>query len=126
MFQSEAALLDSLSRRVQILHYFKQCLSVAAHPSEHPHQQPWMDIIKITKSDLDAFYETERVRKRTNRNYILGCSLASSLDMTGTECARAVLATINEVESWNEVNDKDKTKMVRRLLDFCLSLMAIL
>jgi hypothetical protein len=77
----------------------------------------WLDVIKISKRDLEVIYESEKMRKRTSRNHTLGCSIAPTLDYNSSaEFARAVLAIFNEVETMGEGGEKDKAKMVSSMM----------
>lgn len=105
---------ETFARRTRALGYIKRCLSTAGDPLGSQ-TQPWLDIIQVSRRDLLAFYETDVMRKRASRYYLLGCSLAPTLELTSSsEFARAVLTVMNEVESMGEGGEKDKTRMVSK------------
>lgn len=109
---------EAFARRIRCLSYLKRCLSIPSYPpSTHnrsvANTPAWLDVIKLSRRDLEAIYETERMRKRTNRNHILGCSIAPTLDYSSSaEFARAILALFNEVETMGDGGEKDRAKMV--------------
>jgi hypothetical protein len=73
----------------------------------------WMDVIKLSKRDIEVIYESEKMKKRASRNYFLGCSIGPIIDYNSSaEFARAVLAIFNEAETIGEGGERDKTKMV--------------
>lgn len=112
------SLRETFARRIRSLSYLKRCLSIVSYPMTPQGQKlattpAWLDVIKLSKRDLEIIYETEKMKKRTNRNHILGCSIAPTLDYSSSaELARALLAIFNEVETMGEGGDKDKAKMV--------------
>ena len=73
----------------------------------------WLDVIKLSKRDLEAMYEPEKMRRRTTRNYTLGCSIAPLLEYNSSaECTKSILMVFSEVESLGEGAERDKAKMV--------------
>ncbi|UZJ51828.1 hypothetical protein CBS101457_001148 [Exobasidium rhododendri] len=114
---TEMSLKDTFSRRIRCLAYVKRCLSIVSNPptpqSMNTANAPaWLDVIKLSKRDLEVIYDSEKMKRRTNRNHTLGCSIAPALDYSNSaEFARALLAIFNEVEVLGEGGDKDKAKV---------------
>jgi len=110
---SDTPLREAFARRIRSLAYIKRTLSASHRDRFNPSaNQAWLDIIRISRQDLDSLYDSEPMRRRAHRYYLLGCSLASTIELTSVgEFARAVLAIINEVEMTADAGDKDKTKM---------------
>lgn len=109
-------------RRLRSLMYLKQTLANASQTSMPParsndpsgYAQPWLDTARFSRRDMDIHDDPERVRKRSARKFMLGCSLAPTLDIpSGPECARTVLAVFTEVEAMPDGGEKEKAKMVR-------------
>jgi hypothetical protein len=113
---TDLSLRETFSRRIRTLGYVKRCLSITSQSTQGPgaaHVPAWLDTVKLSKRDLEAVYESGKMKRRTNRNHILGCSIAPTLDYnSSTEFARALLALFNEVETMSEGGDKDRAKMV--------------
>lgn len=112
---SDPSLKETFSRRIRSLAYIKRTLSASnqqthARPSNN---QAWLDIVRISRQDLDSIYNSEPMRKRAQKYYLLGCSLASTIELTSVgEFGRSVLAIMQEVENASELGgEKDKTKM---------------
>lgn len=73
----------------------------------------WMDVIKLSKRDIETIYEPEKMKKRASRNYFLGCSIGPTIDYnSSTEFAKALLAILIEAEAIGEGGERDKAKMV--------------
>lgn len=110
---SDTPLREAFARRIRSLAYIKKTLSANQRDRFNPSaNQAWLDIVRISRQDLDSIYDSEPMRRRAHRYYLLGCSLASTVELTSIgEFARAVLAVINEVEMTADAGDKDKTKM---------------
>lgn len=109
----DTPLREAFARRIRSLAYIKRTLSANNRDRFNPTaNQAWLDIIRISRQDLDSIYDCEPMRRRAHRYYLLGCSLASTIELTSVgEFARAVLGVINEVEMTADAGDKDKTKM---------------
>lgn len=72
-----------------------------------------MDVIKLSKRDIDIIYESEKMKRRASRNYFLGCSMGPTMDYTSSaEFTRALLVIFNEAETVGEGGERDKAKMV--------------
>lgn len=96
--------------------------SSKSQASQSVNSPAWLDVIKLSKRDIEAVYDSEKMKRRANRNYILGCSIATTMDYnSNTEFAKALLAIFNDAETMGEGNDRDKAKMVRRCLILRLS-----
>ncbi|PWN35255.1 uncharacterized protein FA14DRAFT_160481 [Meira miltonrushii] len=110
---SDTPLREAFARRIRSLAYIKRTLSANQRDRYNPSaNQAWLDIVRISRQDLDSIYDSEPMRRRAHRYYLLGCSLASTVELISVgEFARAVLAVINEVEMTADAGDKDKTKM---------------
>lgn len=108
LYQADAQLRETMTRRIRTLAYLKRIFAVdAGHPP-----QTWLDTVRLTRRDLDTLYEPSRMAKRTSKYFSLGCSLAPLLEHSqGQDLVRGILAIVNEVEAVSEGENKDKTKM---------------
>lgn len=114
---TDSVLQETFARRIRCLSYLKRCMSIVSLPSRSQAAQSanspaWLDVIKLSKRDIEAVYDSEKMKKRANRNYLLGCSMATTMDYnSSTEFAKVLLTIFNDAENMGEGNDRDKTKM---------------
>ncbi|KAE8260251.1 hypothetical protein A4X13_0g481 [Tilletia indica] len=95
------------NKRIQSIVYLKKTLEG---------RQSWLNTVRMSRRDLVAAFETEKMKKRTIRNMYLGLSLAPVIEMNSLgDLCKTVINLFAELESWSENVDKDRSKVVRNL-----------
>ncbi|KAK0551270.1 hypothetical protein OC846_001095 [Tilletia horrida] len=98
---------DLCNKRLQSIVYLKRTLEG---------RQAWLNTVRLSRRDLSAAFDSEKMRKRTLRNIYLGLSLAPLIEITSlVDYCKAITQLFTELESWSENVDKDRSKVVRNL-----------
>ncbi|KAK0560135.1 hypothetical protein OC844_003953 [Tilletia horrida] len=104
---NETAVRELCNKRIQSIVYLKRTLEG---------RQSWLNTVRLSKRDLTAAFDTEKMKKRTIRNMFLGLSLAPLIEMSNLiDLCKAINSLFTELESWSENVDKDRNKVVRNL-----------
>ncbi|CAO1636599.1 unnamed protein product [Sympodiomycopsis kandeliae] len=83
-----------LTSRIATLVYLKSVLSG---------RRPHASLVLFSQRDLQAVYDSERMRKRSHRHLLLGLALSSALELTSIQdFTKAVLTAFNDVDSLPE------------------------
>ncbi|EPQ30342.1 uncharacterized protein PFL1_01868 [Pseudozyma flocculosa PF-1] len=89
---SNEALRDQLHKRLHSFTYLKRTLDG---------NQAWFDTVTMSRHDIAAAFQHDRMRKRTIRFTLLGLSLASILELnTPADMARAIINLVNELDTY--------------------------
>ncbi|KAL9932856.1 hypothetical protein V8E36_008111 [Tilletia maclaganii] len=98
---------DLCTKRIQSIVYLKRTLEG---------RQSWLNTVRLSKRDLAAAFDTEKMKKRTIRNMYLGLSLAPLIELSSlNDLCKTIVNLFAELESWSEHVDKERSKVVRSL-----------
>ncbi|CAG8628876.1 9942_t:CDS:2 [Cetraspora pellucida] len=94
-------LYELVQKRITTFSYLKRVHEGRIH---------WFNTVCLSKEDLGLMYENVRMKKRTGNFFILGCSLASILDISNPQdYVKALNVMLQEFEY--HTNDHSKQKM---------------
>ncbi|CAG8445465.1 5687_t:CDS:2 [Dentiscutata erythropus] len=94
-------LYELVQKRITTFSYLKRVHEGRIH---------WFNTVCLSKEDLGSMYENSRMKKRTGNFFILGCSLASILDISNPQdYVKALNVMLQEFEY--HTNDHSKQKM---------------
>ncbi|CAG8499516.1 26322_t:CDS:2, partial [Racocetra persica] len=94
-------LYELVQKRITTFSYLKRVHEGRIH---------WFNTVCLSKEDLGMMYENVRMKKRTGNFFILGCSLASILDISNPQdYVKALNVMLQEFEY--HTNDHSKQKM---------------
>lgn len=89
-------LRDTFNKRIRSLVYLKH--SLQGHTT-------WFSTIQLHPDDLHAFFDNQRMHKRSLRYSILGLSLSAILDIPNpSDTARAIISLFNELDAYTDDN----------------------
>ncbi|KAF8312007.1 hypothetical protein DL93DRAFT_2156943 [Clavulina sp. PMI_390] len=94
----------------------RRLLAIAHVRQSYEGKQHWLNTVLIDNFDLEKTFNNNSMRKRTWKFAVLGMSLASTLDMKGSDALRALTTIMNEYDQMPDQPPEEIVRSKRSLL----------